>query len=112
MTISVRPFRPFLSGGIAPAVSATSATGYALVAWPANAPQDDLSVLVSNLGANIVYFEFGTSANGRVATATKAMPINPASSRVVSTDNTTTYVNAIAMSGPSTTSFIIGYGGV
>lgn len=112
MAINVRPFRPFLSGGIAPAVSATSATGYALVAWPTNAPRDDLSVLVTNLGANIVYFEFGTSANGNVATATKAMALNPASSRVVSTDIATTHVNAISLSGASITQFLIGYGGV
>jgi len=112
MAIDVRPFRPFLSGGIAPAISATSATSYALVTWPTNAPRDDLSIYVYNQGPNIIHFELGSAVNDNVATVGKAMAIPPGDVRLISTDITKTYVNAIATSGPSTTQFLIGYGGV
>ena len=112
MAISVRPFKPFLSGGIAPAVSATSATSYALVAWPTNAPRDDLSVYIANIGPNPIHFEFGSAVNDNVATSAASMTIPAGGTRVVSTNITTTHVNAVATSGPSTTQFLIGYGGV
>ena len=112
MALNVRPFKPFLSGGIAPAVSATSATSYALAAWPTNAPRDDLSVYVYNMGANIISFAFGAAVNDNVATSATTMAIPPGTARVVSADITMTYVNAVATSGPSTTQFLIGYGGI
>lgn len=101
-------FRPVLSGSIAPAVSATS-TAYALVTYPTSMPVDNRVVQIYNQGANIVHVEFNTSATGVTATIGKATPVPPGERLFAYLDGDETHVVAIATSGPSTTSFTIGY---
>ncbi len=101
-------FRPVLSGSIAPAVSATS-TAYALVSFPDDAPKDNRVMYVYNQGANITHFETHTAATGVTATVGKATPVPPGERVLTYLDGDETHVVAIATSGPSTTSFTIGY---
>ena len=101
-------FRAVLSGSIAPAVSATS-TAYALVTYPTSMPVDNRAVQVYNQGSNIIHYEFNTSATGVTATVGKATPVPPGERVVALLDGDETHVVAIATSGPSTTSFTIGY---
>lgn len=103
------PFRAVVSGTVTIAVSATS-TNYALASYPTNAPSDIRSVYILVQGANPVHVEFHTSSAGVAATSGVAMPVWPGIPTIVGIDGSITRVVALAVSGPSLTSFTIGYG--
>lgn len=102
-------FRAVVSGTTTLAVSATS-TNYALATYPTNAPADKRAVYIVVQGANLVHVEFHNSSAGIAATSGVAMPIYPGVPTVVGINGDTTRVVALAVSGPSLTSFTIGYG--
>lgn len=103
------PFRAVVSGTVTLAVSATS-TNYALATYPTNAPLDSRSVYILVQGANPVHIEFHNSSAGIAATSGVAMPVWPGVPTIVGINGDTTRVVALAVSGPSLTSFTIGYG--